>query len=85
MVLRLTANASGSTITGIDDGVEQRHLRVISLSANVLTIGHQDTASATANRIISPTGSDVTMGIDDVVDLEYDATTARWRVTNIQL
>lgn len=77
------ANAAGSTITGIAGNQSGRQLRIVLVSGGPLTIAHQNVASAVANRIISPTGANLTLQIDDPLDLEYDATAQRWRVVSL--
>ena len=79
--LRLDPNGGGSTITGVSGGVSGRRLRIFALNSSV-TLGNQDTGSSAANRLLSPTGADIVLAASDVADLEYDSTTARWRITN---
>lgn len=45
-----------------------------------IVLQHQNAGSAAANRIISPTGADYTLGPDESAALKYDPTTARWRI-----
>lgn len=82
-VLRLAAHASGSTLTGIAGGRAGRRLRIIQTAAANLSIPHEDANSAAANRVITPTGSNYTLAQNDIADLEYDATSSRWRVVNV--
>ena len=81
-VLRLTPDGGGSTITGFAGGWSGRLIRIISLGAN-LVLSNQDAGSVAANRILSPTGANVTLATDDVASLFYDSTTERWRVINV--
>ena len=85
-ILRLTADAGGSTITGLSGASISPHMRrimLVSIGAGALTIGHQDTASTAANRIISATAADVVLGQDDSAELVYDPITLRWRIVNV--
>ena len=77
--LRLLANGGGSAITGIDDGRTNRRLVVVNL-ANTLTLEHEDTASTAENRIITATGAAISLAANDMAELIYDDTSARWRV-----
>lgn len=77
--LRLTPDAGGSTITGLQQGSPGRRIRIVSLAGN-LTITNEDTGSTAANRITVPAGVDVVLSTNDLVDLEYDSVTERWRV-----
>lgn len=85
--VRLAADAGGSTLTGISDGTlggaSGRLLRIINISANTLTLAHQNVNSTDSNRLLSPTGADVALGANGVADLEYDSATARWRIVNV--
>lgn len=83
-VLRVTSDAS-RTITGIDATTANfseagDYLRVVNVGAFDVVLGHQDAASLAANRIISPTGADLTLGPDESAVLWYDTASSRWRV-----
>jgi hypothetical protein len=77
---RLSGDAVGtSTVTGIAAGSDGRLLILINVSANNVTITHQDVASSAGNRIITAAGASVVLTADDVVVFLYDSTTLRWR------
>ena len=83
-LLRLSTDAS-RTITGIDattvDFSEaDDELRLVNIGSFDLVLGHQDVGSLATNRIISPTGADLTLGPDEMALLWYDGATARWRI-----
>ncbi len=83
-LLRLDTDAS-RTITGIDattvDFSEaDDELRLVNIGSFDLVLGHQDVGSLATNRIISPTGADLTLGPGDSALLWYDGATARWRI-----
>lgn len=80
---RLSANAAGSTLTGIAAAASGTFLKIVNISANNLTLSNNDGASAGANQILTGTGANIVLGQDDTADLIYDATTAKWRVTNV--
>lgn len=79
-LLRLTADAGASAITGIDSGRGGRRIVLVSISANTLTLEHEDAASVATNRIITPTAAAITLVLNDVAELIYDEVSARWRV-----
>jgi hypothetical protein len=76
--LRLTANVSGSAITGIAHGWAGRRLRLINTSAYTLTLKHNTTSTA-ANRLYCGNSSTITLGQYDAAESEYDQGTQRWR------
>lgn len=78
--LRLTTDAS-RTITGIvasDDG--EIH-QIWNVGSNPIVFSHQNVGSSANNRFINDTGADITLAANDKVDLIYDNTTQRWRVS----
>ena len=81
--LRLTADAGGSTITGITQTSPGRRLRLVHVGGGALTIAHENAGSTATERIRSPTGGNVVLAVDDAIELEYDSTTARWRVVGL--
>lgn len=83
-VLRIQANGSTSTITGIAGGANRRRLRVLAVNNNGLLLGHQNTGSDAANRIICPNAVDLHLAEHDSAWLEYDGSTQRWRVVSVQ-
>lgn len=75
-------NASDLTITGFKAPTDTRLMFVYAVGAGGVTLNHQDAGSTTAaDRIITATGSALTLtaGSGSAL-LQYDATTARWRV-----
>ena len=77
-VLRLSTDATRA-ITGFARGEDTRHLLVINVGANNLTIKHQNTGSAAANRVLSKTTADFTLGANGVAWFFYDSVTLVWR------
>lgn len=81
-VLRLTSDASrnitGFTLSGgaVPQGF---NVKILNVGANNIVLKHQNTGSAAAYRIITPTGGDLTIAPDGVASLWYDETTGRWR------
>lgn len=83
---RLDSDASRN-VTGIAPGGAShvdRFLRIINVGSNDIVFQNQNAGSAAANRIITGTGADLTLGADGVLDLWYDTLAAsgvgRWRV-----
>lgn len=81
--LRITANASGSALTGIADGHPGREMLVVNISANTLTLENEDTASTAVNRITSGTGAAITLDQNDTATLIYDDISSRWRILSV--
>jgi hypothetical protein len=63
-------------------GTAGRRLRLINVSTSHIVISHEDTRSDAVNRIVNAAGAPVELAEDDVMDLEYDAVSCRWRVVN---
>lgn len=82
-VLRMN-NATLATIQGLKAGTDGQELTIISVGAGQVNLSHQDAGDGTAaNRIINRVTSGVTplaAGVGSA-RLKYDATTARWRLT----
>ena len=78
-VWRVDTDAS-RTITGIAVQQGSDTQWITNVGANNLVLGHQNGASAASNRIISPTGADLTLGPDESACLWHDTTTDRWRI-----
>jgi hypothetical protein len=79
LVIRLTTNAGGSTLTGFTGGEAGRvlYVQVVSAPAN-LTLSHDSTSTA-ANRIMTPTaGNSEIYGVFMGFLLAYDAANTRW-------
>lgn len=76
---RLSADVAGSTLTGIVAPADPTYLVIVNISANTLTITHQDTNSTAANRFLTATGASLTLTQDDTATFWYDLTTQRWR------
>ena len=78
---RLTPDAGGSTLTGIDATAVQDGDTVVltNLGAATITITNQDVASLAANRIDLGSYSG-TLATDDSCTLKYDTTSGFWRV-----
>jgi len=78
-LVRLTG-ASAQTITGIAGGSDGELLTIMNTASQSATISNQNTGSVAANRIITGTGTDLSLAADATLMLQYDATSSRWRV-----
>jgi len=83
-IWRLSSDAS-RTITGIaagsaTTGAPGQELTLINVGSNNIVLAHQDTNSSASNRVISPSGANVTLLPNASASLMYDDTTARWRL-----
>jgi len=78
-VLRVDATSGPHTFTGFDaQGFSPFWL--LNVGSNTFNVGHQNTNSATTNRVVSKTGSDVAVAADASALLWYDDVTTRWRI-----
>ena len=80
-VVRLSSNASWN-IQAFSASASVKRKRLWNVGSNSIVLKHEDATSATpANRISCPGSTDITMVANDAVDIEYDNTTQRWRVS----
>lgn len=82
-IIRLTAHASGSTLTSIQAPLTgQRLICLVKVGGGTFTLQNQSAVgSATpANKVITGSGADLTIATDQAVWLWYDDSTTRWRV-----
>ncbi len=81
-VIRVEASGAARTITGFDVQQSRDTIIVINIGATFnVVLAHQNAGSAASNRIISPTGANLTLGPDESAHLWHDPTTDRWRIT----
>lgn len=77
-VLRLTSNTTGRTITGFSGGVKGRFLRLINVGLYEIVLAHESASSSAANRIVSPTGTNIILNVQGQIVLYYDSSQQRW-------
>lgn len=79
--VRLSTDAA-RTITGFvaESGSS---VTLHNVGSFAITIAHESASSVAANRVISPTGADLTIPVNNGITITYDATTARWRATAV--
>lgn len=78
-VLRLTSDAS-RTITGIATGADGRTLLIYNYGAQDIVLANASASSTAANRILTGTGSDITMTPGMSKMLVYELGGTNWRV-----
>lgn len=74
--LRLSADAAGSTVTGLVAGADGQVIIVTNVSANDLTLEPENAGSAAANRFAI--NGTVILGQNQSLALMYDTGIARW-------
>lgn len=80
-IFRISSNAARD-ITGFAAGLYDGHsLFLRNVGSFAITLKHQNTGSAAANRIISPWAGDVVISANSSMVVIYDNTLARWVVT----
>lgn len=77
-VVRLSSDAA-RTITGIA-ATTKKTVILFNVGSNDIVLANQHANSTAANRIIVPSGSDLTLEADYGALLWYDDTSSRWRV-----
>lgn len=81
-LVTLSSDAS-RTITGFSGGVNGKLKYILNTGANNIVLAHQSTSSSAANRIISPTGSNITLAQHKAATLLYEGVTHnRWIVVS---
>ncbi len=67
------------TLTGLSGGVDGRRVRIANTSGHALTIANLSTLSASANRIVTGAGADVTsVGTMSMYEFIYDGSQNHW-------
>ena len=80
-IFRISSDAARN-ITGITAGLFDGHAILLrNVGSFAITLKHQDSASAAANRLISPWAGDVVISANSSMLLMYDSTLSRWVVT----
>jgi len=78
---RFSPVGADRTVTGLADGADGRQIIVRNISGtNNLILANQSASSAAANRIVTTTGSDLTVAPSKTAQLIYDSPTSRWVV-----
>lgn len=71
------SDITGLSMAGTRDGAE---VVITNVSANAITLKHDDSNSIAANRIIIAPGVDLVLGENFSVSIRYDKISQRWRV-----
>jgi hypothetical protein len=80
---RLSGDGAGTSALGGIDATSAQDgdtFKLVNVSANNVTLNHQDVGSVAANRIISPTGANFVLGPDESCEIYYDVADTRWRI-----
>lgn len=79
--VRASSDASRN-VTGFDAAISRDGDTIwfINVGANDIVLQDQNAGSVATNRIISPTGADLTLNADEAALLWYDPTDTRWRI-----
>ncbi len=80
---RLSSDASRN-ITGLSISQNDGQIAYFyNIGSFDIVLTHQDAGSAAANRFLNSTGANITLTSNEIAQLRYDSTTARWRVTEL--
>lgn len=77
-VLRLSSDAHGRVLTGLQGGSDGRLLTLHNVGSFVISLANEDTGSSAGNRF--KFDSSVDLGADQCVAIQYDSTSSRWRL-----
>lgn len=69
-----------ATFTGISGGTDGRRITIMNASSSNFTLSNEGTGSTATNRIVTAGGTDDVVKPNVVVTVQYDSTTARWRI-----
>ncbi len=72
--------SSTLTITGIAGGTDGRFIRIMNNSAYNITIANNSASSTASNQISTPSGTDVVVGPQVSVGLQYDVSGSHWHI-----
>jgi tetrahydromethanopterin S-methyltransferase subunit H len=78
-VLRLAANAGGSTLGGLLALASGSRVTLANISAVDIVLANNGGGSAAANRFSLPGGADYGIPVGDSLSLVYDGTSTTWR------
>jgi Collagen triple helix repeat (20 copies)/Chaperone of endosialidase len=78
-LIRLTGS-SAQTLTGIVAGSDGQTLTLVNAAAQAATLSNNSASSTAANRIITGTGSDLSLAAGASVQMIYDSGASVWRV-----
>jgi trimeric autotransporter adhesin len=80
----ITGETANYAISGIANGFNGKVLTIYNNTAFTMTLNNLNTGSNVANRIITGTGSDLTVGQDGSITLIYSGSRNRWIVYSNQ-
>jgi len=77
---RLTGPTADFTIAGITAGVDGRLITLFNYSGFTMQLNNEDAGAAAVDRIVTGTGSDLTISNKGMVSLQYDNAEQKWIV-----
>jgi|CXWL01.1.fsa_nt_gi hypothetical protein len=77
--IRFSTDASRN-LTGLQGGAGGRVVKLFNVGAQPLVLKNEDAASTAAYRFALP--ADVSIGAAECVEIQYDSTSSRWRITD---
>ncbi|MDR9419462.1 hypothetical protein [Gracilimonas sp.] len=84
-VLFIAPTGGTVTLTGIKALNSGSYIAICNRGDSSLVLSHQSGSSSAANRIISPTESNITVPVGGGVTLIYDGSSSRWRYVGLAI
>ena len=78
-VARLNEGTGAITVAGVGGGTDGRIVILINVGSTDIDVAHQSSSASVGDRILTGTGSTVTVAANGVMRLWYDATSSKWR------
>lgn len=76
--VRVATTSSNVSLTGLSGGVNGKVITVYNASSNTIILKHLNASSATANRIVTPTGQDFLIPPRNSANFIYSSTDQAW-------
>jgi hypothetical protein len=83
-VFQRLSSSTGVTITGIQAGTDGQHYILANVNAAGgfnITLSNLDGGSSSGNQILTGTGASVVLAPNQWIEVIYDTTTAKWRLS----
>jgi hypothetical protein len=80
VMLRLTPDAAGSTLTGLVALTDGHEIAIQNIGSGTLTLASESTSSTAANRFTLANNASLVLAAGAAVIAIYDGTSSRWRV-----
>ena len=69
-----------TAITGFSNAISGKIISIVNVSGADIGIFNDNASSLVGNRILTGNGQDILLTNDSIIDLQYDATAAVWRI-----